>query len=128
MKKKVLSVLSLSLIFAVIFAIGASAATPRWAYIGSIDTGINKNSDLYFASIGCPTNVTKIEVDLELYQKGILGGYSHKASHSGTIYASGGTVYGSYDMNENKTYKVEATVTATTSSGQTETVTVSHEV
>lgn len=127
MKKKLLSVLSVSIIFTLILAIGAAAVTPRWAYIGSIDPGFSKSSDTYFATVGCPTNVTKIEVDLKLYQKGILGGYSHKASHSGTIYASGGTVYGSYDMNENKTYKVEATVTVTTSSGQTETATVSHE-
>lgn len=127
MKKKLLSVFSLSLIFAVIFTIGASAAIPRWTYIGSIDPGINKNSDLYFATVGCPTNVTKVEIELELYQKGILGNYTHKDSASGTIYATGGTVYGNYDMNENKTYKVEATVTVTTSSGQTETVTVSHE-
>ena len=127
MKKKLLSVLSLSLIFALIFAISASAATPRWTYIGSITPGIAKNGDAYYATIGCPTNVTKIDVELELYQKGLLGIYTHKDSASGTLYASGGTVYGYYDLNENKTYKVEATVTATTSSGQTETVTVSHE-
>lgn len=127
MKKKLLSILSVSIIFTLIFAMGASAVTPRWAYIGSIDVGLSKNSDTYFATVGCPSNVTRIDVTLDLYQKGLLGTYSHKASQSKTIYATGGIVSGSYDMNENKTYKVDATVTATTSSGQSETVTVSYE-
>lgn len=128
MKKKILSILSLSLIFALIFAISSSAATPRWSYIGSISPGISTESDLYFATVSCPSNVVKIEVDLELYQKGLLGSYTKKASHSGTINASGGTVYGSYDLNANKTYRVDATVKVTTSSGQSETVTVSSNV
>ncbi|MBR2028864.1 MAG: hypothetical protein IKA10_07775 [Oscillospiraceae bacterium] len=127
MKKKLLSVLSLSLVFAVIFSICASAATPRWAYIGSISPGLDKYSDAYFVTVGCPTNVTKIEIELELYQKGILGIYSKKDSGTKTIYATGGSLTCSYDMDTNKTYRVDATVTVTTSSGQTETATVSHE-
>ena len=128
MKKKLLSVLSISLIFTLIFAIGACAVTPRWSYIGSITPGIDKSGDEYFATVSCVTDVRKIEVELELYQKGLLGIYSKKDTHSETVYSSGAIVSASYDMNTSKTYKVEATVTVTTSSGQTETVTVSHEV
>lgn len=128
MKKKLLSVLSVSLIFTLIFAIGACAVTPRWSYIRSVSPTIDKDGDEYFVTVGCTTDVTKIEVELELYQKGLLGIYSKKDTHSETVYSAGAIVAASYDMNTSKTYKVEATVTATTSSGQTETVTVSHEV
>ena len=127
MKKKLLSVLSVSLIFTLIFTMGVSAVTPRWSYIRSITPGVDKSGDSYFTTVGCVSDVTKIEVEMDLYQKGLLGVYTKKDSHSGTIYAAGGTIYGEYDLNTSKTYKVEATVTVTTSSGQTETVTVSHE-
>ena len=126
MKKKLLSVLSLSLIFALVFAVSASAVTPRWLYIGSITPGLDKYGDTYYTSVGCPSNVTRIDITLELYQKGLLGTYSKKATHNETVYGASGFVYGSYDLNESKTYRVDATVTVTTSSGQTETVTVSH--
>ena len=127
MKKKLLSVLSVSLIFTLIFAIGACAVTPRWSYIRAISPTIDTSSDTYLTTVGCVSDVTKIEVKLELYQKGILGSYSKKDSHSGTINGSGGVISSSYDMNPSKTYRLDVTVTATTSSGQTETVTVSHE-
>ena len=126
MKKKLLSVLSLSLIFTLVFAIAASAATPRWTYLCSITPGIDKSADRYLATVSCVTDVNRIDVDMELYQKGLLGIYTKKASHSGTIYSASGTVYGTYAYNDDKTYRVDITVTAHTSSGQSETVTVSH--
>ena len=128
MKKKLLSVLSVSLIFTLIFTMGVSAVTPRWSYIRSITPGVDKSGDSYFTTVGCVSDVTKIEVEMDLYQKGLFGIYSKKDTHSETVYSSGAIVSASYDMNTSKTYKVEATVTVTTSSGQTETVTVSHEV
>ena len=128
MKKKLLSVLSVSLIFTLICAIGACAVTPRWSYIGSVDLTIDRNGDEYFTTVACGSNVTKIEVEMELYQKGILGTYSKKASHSETVYSSSAIVADSYDMNPNKTYRMDVTVTVTTSSGQTETAEVSHTV
>ena len=128
MKKKLLSVLSVSLIFTLIFAIGACAVTPRWALFNSVSPTIDKDGDGYYVTIGCTTDVTKIEVEMELYQKGLLGIYSKKDTHSETVYSSSAIVVASYDMNTSKTYKVEVTAKATTSSGQTETVTVSHEV
>lgn len=128
MKKKLLSVLSISLIFTLIFAISASAVTPRWAILHSISPGISKGGDSYYATVACVSDVTKVEVELELYQKGLLGIYTKKASCSGTLYAAGGTISGSYDMDTDKTYRVDVTVTATTSSGETETATVSHTV
>ena len=126
MKKKLLSVLSVSLIFTLIFAMGVSAVTPRWSYVHSIYPGVDKSGDAYLATVACVTDVTRIDVELELYQKGLLGVYTKKASHSGRISGAAGTISASYDMDTNKTYRVDVTVTATTSSGQKETVEVSH--
>ncbi len=126
MKKKLLSVLSVSLIFTLIFAIGVSAVTPRWSYIRAISPTIDKSGDTYYTIVSCVSDVREIDVELELYQKGVLGIFSKKASHSGTINGSGGTIYGDYDMDTSKTYRVDVSVTVTTASGQTETVEVSH--
>ena len=58
----------------------------------------------------------------------MLGIYTKKSTYIETINIYSGSIYGSYDMNLDDEYKIKATVTVTTSSGQTETATVEHAV
>lgn len=128
MKKRLLKVLSLSLALTMILSIGACAITPRWSLLISITPEISKTYDEYGVTVFADTNVTSINAELILYKKGFLGIYTKKATHTETISAYSGNISGSYDMSTSDEYKLVATVTATTSSGQTETATVEHAV
>lgn len=121
--KKFIKVIIISLVLTLLLSIGASAATPRWTYLFSITPDISKTNDTYGATVSAHTNVVKIDVELVLYQKGLFGIYSKKATHSGTINNYTGKIKGSYDMSLDKQYKVVVTATATSNTGATESAT-----
>ena len=123
MKKRLLKILSVSLILTIVLAICASAATPRWTYLFSIRPDIDKTNDIYGVTVSANTDVTSITADLVLYKKGLLGIYTKKSTHTETIYTYSGIINGSYDMDLDNEYKVVATVTVKTASGQSETAT-----
>ena len=122
MKKKILSILSVSVIFTLILAIGACAVTPRWSYLITVVPEIFRSSNEYGVTVSCDTDVSKIKADVTLYEKGLFG-YSEKASYSKTIYNHYGEFTGNYTFSSSKKYKVEADITVTTSSGATESTT-----
>ncbi len=128
MKKRILKILSVSLVLTLVISIGACAVTPRWSYLYTITPVISKSSDTYNVSVSADTSVTKIEADLILYKKGLFGIYTKKSTANGTINNYYGTISGNYDMSTSDEYKLVAEVTVTTSSGQTETATVEHEI
>lgn len=128
MKKRLFRILSISLMLTFILSICASAVTPRWTFLYSITPDISKSNDTYGIIVNADTSVTSIDVELVLKKKGLLGVYTKKASYSATINNCSGRVFSTYDMSTNDEYKLIATITAKTSSGQSETVTVEHTV
>ena len=123
MKKRLFKIISVSIIMTIILTICASAVTPRWAYIYSIRPDIDKTNDTYGVVVNANTSVSSITADLVLYKKGLLGIYTKKSTHTETIYTYSGIINGSYDMDLDNEYKVVATVTVKTASGQSETAT-----
>ena len=123
MKKRLLKIISVSIIMTLIMSICASAVTPRWTYLFSVRPDIDKTNDTYGVTVTADPSIASITADLVLYKKGLLGIYTKKSTHTETIYTYSGIINGSYDMDLDNEYKVVATVTVKTASGQSETAT-----
>ena len=126
-KSKII-ILTLSIIMILpLLAFSASAATARWSIIRSAVALGEPQNDVYYTIVTATSDTTKLEVDLNLYEKGIFSNYTKVSSVSRTIYSDHCTITNTYDCSTLKNYKAEVTVTATTASGQKETITVSQE-
>ena len=123
MKKRLFKIISVSIIMTLIISICASAVTPRWTHINSINPDIDKTNDKYGVTVMADTNVVQIKADLILYKKGILGIYTKKSTYCETVNNFYADINGDYDMSTSNEYKVVATVTVKTASGQSETAT-----
>lgn len=124
--KIIILTLSIIMIFP-LFAFSVSAATPRWSIIRSAVALCEPQNDVYYTIVTATSDTTKLDVDLKLYEKGVFGNYTKVSSISRIIYSDHCTITNTYDCSTLKSYKAEVTVTATTSSGQKETITVSQE-
>ena len=110
-----------------IFATTASRVQPRWTLINTASALCLKSDNLYYGSVTAGTDVTRLDIDIVLYEKGFLTGYKEVSSIHKTVYRAYHTATNTYTYSSSKDYKVELTVTAYTQSGQTETITVSNE-
>ena len=129
MKKRIIAFLAAILIALPMFTATASAAEiqPRWALFNSMSTLCFIDDDLYYASVTASTSVSKMDIDVVLYEKGLLTSYKEVSRISKTVNNYHHTCSNSYNFSSLKDYKVVLTVKAYTSSGQTETVTVYNE-
>lgn len=127
MKKRVIALLATIIIAIPILVIPVSRIQPRWSLINSANAVCFLNSDTYVANMTAVTDVYKMSMDIILYEKGIFTGYKEVSRISKTVYNYYHTVEGSYSYSDSKDYKIEMTVTAFSTTGQTETITVSEE-
>lgn len=127
MKNKVFAVVAAFIIAIPILTFTAFGATPRWTLFNSATTFCVEEDDLYGARVSAGNDVTRLDLDIILYEKGMFSSYTEVSRISRTIYDYYAVVSGSYSYSSLKNYKVELTATARTSSGQYETITVSEE-
>ena len=127
MKKKILAVLAAILVAIPMLTVSVSRVTPRWSLINSATALCIMDGDYYYASVIAGDDVTRLDMDVILYEKGLLTSYSEVSSIHRTVYSYYKTLSCDYTFSSSKDYKVELTVTAHTADGQTETVVITKE-
>ena len=127
MKKKVFAVVAALIIAIPLFTFTAFGVSPRWTLFRSATALCIESDNTYYADVSASSDVTRIDLYLVLYEKGLFSSYSEVSSLSRTVYSNATTVYNNYNYSSLKSYKVVLTATARTASGQTETITVSEE-
>ena len=127
MKKRIIALLATIIIAVPILAIPAVRVQPRWTLFGTATALCSINDNTYAASVTASPDVYKMSMDILLYEKGLFTSYKEVSRISKTVYNYYHTTEGSYNYSASKDYKVELTVTAFSTSGQTETITVSNE-
>ena len=127
MKKRIIALLATIIIAIPILAIPAARAQPRWSLINNATAVCSRSSNTYLASVRAGQDVYKLSMDIILYEKGLFTSYKEVSRISKTVNNYYHTTEGSYTYSASKDYKIEMTVTAFSTSGQTETITVSEE-
>lgn len=127
MKKRIIALLATIIIAIPILAIPAGRIQPRWSLVSTATALCSIDDNTYLGSVICGNDVYKMSMDILLYEKGLFTGYKEVSRISKTVYNYYHTTEGSYNYSASKDYKVELTVTAFSTSGQTETITVSNE-
>ena len=127
MKKRIIALLATIIIAVPILAIPALRVQPRWTLINSATALCYRTDNIYIGSVTSLNSVYKMDIDIILYEKGLLTSYKEVSSINKTVYDYTHNAIGNYTFSSSKDYKIEMTVTAYTQSGQTETITVSEE-
>lgn len=127
MKKRIIALLATIIIAIPILAIPAARVQPRWSLMRSASVICSMDDNTYVATMAADTSVYKLSMDIILYEKGLFTSYQEVSRISKTVQNSYHTTEGSYTYSASKDYKIELTVTAFSTSGQTETITVSKE-
>lgn len=127
MKKKIFSVFAAIIIAIPLLTITVFGATPRWTFFNSATALCIEEDDAYYASATAGRDVVQLDLSAVLYEKGLFTSYTEVARTNKTVYTYYATLNGSYSYSSLKSYKIVLTATAYTSSGQTETITVSEE-
>ena len=127
MKKRLIALLATIIIAIPILAIPAARVQPRWSLMNSATAVCAFSDNKYIASMTAASDVYKMSMDIILYEKGLFTSYKEVSRISKTVYNYYHTTDGSYNYSASKDYKIELTVTAFSTSGQTETITVSNE-
>lgn len=129
MKKRIIAFFAAILIALPMVTATASAAEiqPRWSLINSMNAWCSMEGNAYIGSVTASNTVYKMDISIVLYEKGLFTGYKEVSRISKTVYDFSHTASSAYTYSSTKDYKVEITVKAYTSSGQTETVTVYNE-
>lgn len=133
MSKKSRFLVALSLIFTIfvcnipcVFAADVpndNVAVPLYESIDAVSASLFDNeddtADFTVRCIGT-TDVTKIEIDVTLQQKGLLGIYSKADVDpvSKTINKNSGTFLGSFDIDSSKTYRIKVDITVYTATSE----------
>ena len=127
MKKRIIALLATIIITIPILTIPVFRAQPRWSLINSATVRCYKDEGMYYASMTAVSDVYKMDIDVILYEKGLLSSYKEVSSIHKTVYNHSHTTTNTYSFSSLKDYKVELTVKAYTQSGNTETITVYNE-
>ena len=127
MKKKFNAVFAALIIAIPLLTFTAFGATPRWTLFTSATAYCIEEDDLYYARVSAGSDVTRLDIDVVHYEKGLFSSYAEVSRINRTIYSYYATVSGNYSYSSLKNYKIVLTATARTASGQTETITISEE-
>lgn len=127
MKKRIIALLATIIIAVPILTTTAYRIQARWSLISTATAICGMSSNTYVATVTASPEVYKMDIDVILYEKGLLTSYKEVSSIRKTIYNYYDNEQGTYNYSSSKDYKVELTVKAYTQSGQTETVTVYNE-
>lgn len=127
MKKRLIALLATIIIAIPILAIPAARAQPRWTLIANASVNCYRSDNSYVATISADDTVYKMSMDIILYEKGLFTSYKEVSRISKTVNNYNHSAFGNYTYSSSKDYKIEMTVTVFSTSGQTETITVSNE-
>ena len=127
MKKRIIALLATIIIAIPILAIPAARAQPRWTLFSNASVRCYISDNTYLATMTASSDVYKMSMDIILYEKGLFTSYKEVSRISKTVNNYNHSALGNYTYSSSKDYKIEMTVTAFSTSGQTETITVSNE-
>lgn len=123
--KKVISLLLVVVMVCIMATSAVFAAEPRWSNVLSIIPTISASSDSFGLNIHGVPGTTKIQCDMTLYKKGLLG--ETQVGHRSSIYYGDFKSFtASATINTGSTYRLEATIKVTTN-GYTETINYEYE-
>ena len=112
MKKRIIAFFATILIALPMVIATASAAEvqPRWSLINDMTALCIIDDDYYYASVTSNLNVNKMDIDVVLYEKGLLTSYKEVSRISKTVNNYHHSCTNSYNFSSLKDYKVVLTV------------------